>query len=83
MLPKGKSVRNMTNREKVDGKVYVTNITSDEIIAKELIEGGLHKIVCDCDYGNGHIYRQQTEIFSQEGYENVLKKGYFIVPVKD
>lgn len=45
--------------------------------------GGLHKIVCDCDYGNGHIYRQQTEIFSQEGYENVLKKGYFIVPVKD
>lgn len=69
--------------DKVNGKVYVTNITSDKIVAKELIEGGLHKIVCDCDCGNGHIYRQQTEIFSREGYENVLKKGYFIVPVMD
>ena len=71
----------MMNRGVVDGKVYVTNIISDEIIATELIKGGLHKIVCDCDYGN--IYHQQTEIFSQEGYENVLKRGYFIVPVKD
>ena len=69
--------------DKVNGKVYVTNITSDKIVVKKLIEGGLHKIVCDCDYGNGHIYRQQTEIFSREGYENVLKKGYFIVPVMD
>ena len=68
----------MMNRGVVDGKVYVTNIISDEIIATELIKGGLHKIVCDCDYGNGHIYHQQTEIFSQEGYENVLKEDILL-----
>lgn len=31
--------------DKVNGKVYVTNITSDKIVAKELIEGGLRDIL--------------------------------------
>lgn len=40
---------------KTDNKVWISNITSDKVVGKDIIDGGLHHFVCDKTYPNGKV----------------------------
>ena len=39
-----------------DNKVLISNITSDKVVGKDIIDGGLHHFVCDKTYPNGNVF---------------------------
>lgn len=58
-------------------KVYVTNITSDEV---QMMYGYVfHKVICDCS-NETFIEKQVCRIFSPPEYQSVKEKGYYLIP---
>ena len=49
-LPKTINTNNQSKRiakMQTDNKVLISNITSDKVVGKDIIDGGLHHFVCD------------------------------------
>lgn len=64
-------------------KVYVSNITSDEAVAEDIIPGGLHECVCDVRQSTGEESKQKRHSFFPEQYAEVMKYGYYFVQVEE
>ena len=50
-----------------DNKVLISNITSDKVVGKDIIDGGLHHFVCD----------KTMCVLADETFKEVQKKGYY------
>lgn len=64
-------------------RVYVTNITSDEV---QLMYGfEFHKVICDCtiEHYTEHTEKQTCRIFSPPEYRSVMENGYYLIPDDD
>ena len=64
-------------------KVYVSNITSNEVVAEDIIPGGLHECVCDVRQSTGEESKQKRHSFFPEQYAEIMQYGYYFVPVED
>lgn len=60
-------------------KVYVTNITSDEVVAEDIIPGGLHECICDIRQSTGEESKQKRHSFFPEQYAEIMQYGYYFV----
>lgn len=58
-------------------KVYVTNITSDEV--QMMYDYEFHKVICDCS-NESYTEKQVCHIFSLSEYRSVKEKGYYLIP---
>ena len=47
----------MIAKMQTNDKVLISNITSDKVIGKDIIDGGLHHFVCDKTYPNGKVVK--------------------------
>lgn len=67
----------MNNDYVCSDKVYVTNITSDEV---QLMYGyEFHKVICDCTIEQ-YVEKQACRIFSPPEYKSVMEHGYYLIP---
>lgn len=73
----------LSNESSTCEKVYVTNITSDKIIAADYIPSGLHKMVCDCRYESGLNEYQVVRILYPSEYQCVKSFGFFCIPIDE
>ncbi len=64
-------------------KVYVSNITSDKVVAEDIIPGGLHECVCDVRQSTGEESKQKRHSFFPEQYAEIMQYGHYFVPVED
>lgn len=64
-------------------KVYVTNITSDEVVAEDIIPGGLHECVCDVRQSTGEESKQKRHSFFPEQYAEIIQYGYYFAQVEE
>lgn len=60
-----------------DNKVLISNITSDKVVGKDIIDCGLHHFVCDKTYPNGKVVKQTMCVLADETFKEVQKKGYY------
>lgn len=60
-----------------DNKVLISNITSDKVVGKDIIDGWLHHFVCDKTYPNGKVVKQTMCVLADETFKEVQKKGYY------
>lgn len=64
----------MIAKMQTNDKVLISNITSDKVIGKDIIDGGLHHFVCDKTYPNGKVVKQTMCVLADETFKEVQKK---------